>query len=659
MYNQKFNLSIFTKCIAIAIVASHANASADIDRHENMTVTATKQALSITKVDGSIMVKTGEELEKAGITEVKDLIKAFPGVLIHTRGNRTYASTTIRGMNSPDFYSPSINIYVDGIKQDSAFLTQQLLNVERVELLRGSQGAIYGSNAQGGVINIITHKGDETTLAANVNYSNRSQQIGTTLSTHISDNIYADLVLRGVHEDGYIKHLPTNTKDANDTDTKSGMARLHYLPTDSPVSATLSLAIDDLNSHEEWYLSQQEFDSRTTSKDIPELSRHVNTYAFNLNYKFGVHTLSSVTSFQDREIDRTFIGGTWQENQTTLSEELRLQSVYSQNLSSTVGIYAESRDFDGTVNGAPNAVNNTSYALFGQALYALNHELDLTVGLRASQVKSSSKYTGNTWTYDVSDSDLLFSPKLALGWQINMDSRVYISASSGYRPGGFNHAPISSNDQYGYNPEHSLNTEIGWKTSLLDNSISINGALYWIETQDIQLYLGDPGSRALRNLGDARSTGLELEIAYYPTDDLTLTFGGTFGNSEFKDDNLDVATGNNLAGNTLPNAPEKTLIAGLEYFIPQSWMGGELSLIANARYNSKMYFDETNTLSQDGYTLLDLAVQYDFNSFVSLRLYGNNITNEEYKTYSFEMGPSVMSNYGDLQEFGINLKVKW
>lgn len=187
MYRHSFSLSPLSLAV-LAATLSPAVAAHD-HTQEVMIIEATKQDIPLERVDNSVLIKTGEELEKAGIHEVKDLEKVFPGLMIQTRGNRTYANTTIRGVSSPDYYSPTVSIYVDGVLQDSAFLTQQLMNVEQVELLRGPQGTLYGGNAQGGIINIITKKAtDETVASAGVSYSNLSRQIDGSAAVAISED---------------------------------------------------------------------------------------------------------------------------------------------------------------------------------------------------------------------------------------------------------------------------------------------------------------------------------------------------------------------------------------------------------------------------------------------------------------------------------------
>ncbi|MCM5507955.1 MULTISPECIES: TonB-dependent receptor [Vibrio] len=655
MYRHSFSLSPLSLAV-LAATLSPAVAAHD-HTQEVMIIEATKQDIPLERVDNSVLIKTGEELEKAGIHEVKDLEKAFPGLMIQTRGNRTYANTTIRGVSSPDYYSPTVSIYVDGVLQDSAFLTQQLMNVEQVELLRGPQGTLYGGNAQGGIINIITKKAtDETVASAGVSYSNLSRQIDGSAAVAISETTYADFAIRSLKDEGNIRHIPSNTDDANETEDFSGTARFHYLPEQSPLSLTFSVSSAHLDSHEEWYLTQEEYNNKATSQNIPELKRVVNSYALNVGYDLGTTQLTSITAYQNRNVDREYIGGKWVEDQNTFSQEVRANTQFSDDLSTLVGGYYENRRFD--VNtGAQNDIKTDTYALFGQANYALTDSVDLTGGLRASRFSSESDFGGNSaWMIDSYQSDKsenVVSPKAAVGWQVDEDSRIFASLTSGYRPGGFSPVPRSSGDKNGYDAEKSLNGELGWRTILLDHTLHLSGALYWIDTNDIQLYTGNPGSQVLRNMGDAQSKGIELDLAYYPTDDLTLTLGATFGQSTFESGNDDIE------GKTLPYAPDTTAVAGIEYYLPQTWVDGDISIMTNARYTSKIYFDENNTVAQDGYTLVDLAIQYAMNENLSFRLFSNNLTDKEYVTYAYTQNNTRYSNYGTVREVGVNMKLEW
>lgn len=657
MYKISSPRTVIASAILTILGTSYSYAEETPPAMEVVIVEATKFDTPLSQVNNSVVVKTGEELEKAGIYQVKDLEMVFPGLLIQTRGNRTYANTTVRGISSPDYYSPTVSIYVDGVLQDNAFVTQPLINVEKVELLRGPQGTLYGGNAQGGVINIVTRREtDATEVKASALYSNLSQQVDAVAATRLSDSISADIAARYVYDEGDIKHATSRKKDANDADEQALKVRFHYLPNDSKLSATLSVAADKLDSHEEWYLTESEHDSGVKDAPIPKLKRDVNTFALNLGYDLDSSQITSITAYQTREIDREYVYGYYQEDQNKFSQELRLNQQYNDRFSYVVGGYLEYRRLDVSANNARNKLDYDTYALFGQANYQFAPQWDVTLGVRASYLKVNSDFNGNpAWfinPYNKEQTESTVSPKAAIGWQANEDTRLYASITSGYRPGGYNVVPLSNADASGYDAEKSLNGELGWRTNFANQKIDFSGALYWIKTDDIQLYTGTPGHQTLKNMGEALSKGIEAEFAFYPTDDLTITAAGTFGRSTFESNN------STFEGNRLPYAPDTTATLGFNYYLPVTGIKGDISINSQARYNSKIYFNEANSLSQSAYTLVDLSINYDYSEALSISLFSNNITDKDYTTYAFSYGQTY-SNYGTGREVGVKAKYEW
>ncbi|PHM74127.1 TonB-dependent receptor [Xenorhabdus kozodoii] len=402
-----------------------------------LIVTANKRAEALNKVNGSILVKTGEELEQAGITQVQDLERAFPGLQIRTRGNRAYSATTIRGISSPDYYSPSIRIYVDGVPQDHQFLTQELINVERVELLRGPQSTLYGGNAQAGVINIITRSPKEGPwLNLSGNYSKFKQ--GGSFSGSmplVEDILYGSMSLRWVKEPGQLDDPNRGAKNIDSSKTWLGKGKLAFAPEDSPFSAELSFAHEDLNSHKEIYLTDEQFRRKEYNGSIPDLTRRVDSYALKAEYDFGNNVLTSVTAYQDRDIFRDFIGGKWKEKHHATTQELRLNSNYLNRMTSVLGGWFsdETNTHHTSYNGARNKIKGKSLALFGEVKLPITSQWDLTLGGRLSHEKSQIDYLGSDimqiGAFDNQVSSNEFIPKAALGWQLTPDSRFYLSAT--------------------------------------------------------------------------------------------------------------------------------------------------------------------------------------------------------------------------------------
>ncbi len=650
---------IFVVSLPFSVIANDN----DANQLDAIIVDASKHAVVLDRLDNSVIIKSAEELEAANVTQVQDLEKVFPGLVMRTRGNRTFASGTIRGVSSPDFYSPAIQIYVDGIPQDNSFLTQELMNVESVELLRGPQGTLYGGNAQGGIINIITKKAEQ---GGKISLLAADQESGATLtaSTKMGDNFYGDFSFRNYKEEGHIKYTPTRGSDVDDAQTDAGQIRLHYLPDNSPLAVTFTAGSDSLESREEFYLTQAQFDARTATSGLPLLERDVKTYALSIDYDFGDTTLTSISSMQDREINRDFFGGFLNnEDQEAFNQEFRLASAYANGASSVIGVNFKDADFNRISNNnfASNSsitdLNNKSQALFGEVLLPLSSATDLTLGFRASREESDINFNGKTSgiaSFSGSDAENLFSPKAALGWNVGQSSRIYISYTRGYRPGGFNRAVAATTDSKAFDAEKSDNFELGWRCQCADGRLLIDAALYKVDIEDIQLYVGNVGSQSIQNLGEAESEGLEFSMSYQGSNNIDFNLGGTFGESRFTN-SVDTVTNTTYTGNHLPYAPDETVVAGVSYTLPQVGKGN-LIFSVNSNYYADTFFNETNTLSQDSYSLVDASISYQIDDF-NLKFYAKNIEDKEYRTYSFQQGANVLSNYGDGRIVGVNLSL--
>ncbi|PHM38112.1 TonB-dependent receptor [Xenorhabdus innexi] len=637
-------------------------------KEDVLIVTANKQQEALNKVNGSILVKTGEQLEQAGITQVQDLERAFPGLQIRSRGNRTYSATTIRGISSPDYYSPSVQIYVDGVPQDHQFLTQELINVERVELLRGPQGSLYGGNAQAGVINIITRSpknGPWLNLSGNYSRLKRGTSFSGSMPL-IESILYGSTSLRWVKEPGQID--TPNRKDIDSSQTWLGKGQLTFSPDDSPFSAELSFAREDLRSHEELYLTDEQFRRKEYIGPVPYLKRRVDSYALKAEYDFGNSVLTSVTSYQDRDIFRDFIGGKWKEKHHATTQELRLNSHYANGITSVLGSWFSDDNNKHLVGGYPggysnslNTIKTKSLALFGEVKVPFASQWDFTLGGRLSREKSQIAYAGRSGIMKIDAfgnqvSNNEFTPKAALGWQFTPDTRFYISTTKGYKPGGFNHIISVAEDKNAYHTEYSDNYEFGWNTALFDDAVTLNSAVYYIQSKNKQIYVGPPGMQSIRNVGKAESKGIELNSRIKPIKGLSLSLGSSIGKSNFTHA-TNAASGISYNGKRLPYAPDMMLNASIDYLINQTFLPGNLYLNAGARHYSKSYFNEANTLKQNAYTLYDASLNLEMAHGISIRFYGENLGNKKYRASGFQLGNNALSTIGKGLNVGLDMSV--
>ena len=475
---------------------------------EPVTVTANKREQEQDKVDGSVSVRTAEDLKAAGVNTVADLEKVFTGLQIRSRGSSAYANVSVRGVTSPDFYNPAVQIYVDGVPQSSSHFVQTLMDAERVELLRGPQGTLYGSNAYGGVINIITRKTEQASGKVAAGFATRGQSTDASATTPIiPDMLYGDVAVSSSWRDGRIDDATSGEKDVDDSVDRNGRVRLRYAPKGGPLSITVSGQRETLHSNEEVVVANvHDLTSKSSVYAKPRLDKTVDTFALGADYRLGGGTLSSVTSYQDLTLDRFAYGMVQPEEQTTFSQELRYAFGQGGSLSGVVGGFFQNSDFDrhtdpyqGWFGASDNTIKTRSLALFGEATYAVTKQVDLTGGMRYSHDRSeidfrraSSGVAGFAFNNDA-DFDSV-TPKVALGWQATPDHRLYAQVSRGYKPGGFNHAVTIADDAKGYDPETSTNWELGWHGAMLDRRIQANVAAYWIAAEDKQIYINAPGS---------------------------------------------------------------------------------------------------------------------------------------------------------------------
>ncbi|GGF70009.1 TonB-dependent receptor [Azorhizobium oxalatiphilum] len=658
---------------------SGASDSGTIDL-EAVTVTAGKRAQELEKVDGAVSARSGEELQQAGVTTVADLEKVFPGLVIRTRGNRAYANITVRGMSSPDFYNPTVQVYVDGVPQQPSAFTQPLLDVERVEFLRGPQGTLYGRNAYGGVINIITRKAETGRLAVTLNGANLEaggELVGTV--PLVPHSTWLDVGVKAERAFGSISDVSTGANNVDTATDMIGRVALRYAPQGGIFDGSLVVSREHTRSREEIYLLDSKINNReyysATQGPVPLLDRTVTTIAATGNWQLGDVKVTSVTSYQDVDMTRDIAAGpgllmSFPETDRAISQELRAAYDAGGPLAIVGGLFYQNDRFTRNAQGyagfygdSDNVVKTDSYAAFGEATWHITDRLDLTGGLRLSYDETSidfTRYGSNYFGYYAgsfsNSADFTgTTPKISLGYQLTDTTRVYGLISKGYKPGGFNHAVTYPDDANAYDPETAWNYEVGVRTATPDRRIELSTSLYYINSDNKQIYVGPVGFQVIRNVGKAESTGVEVEARWKATDRLSFGATATYGRSTFTD-YVDPTTGTSYNGNTLPYAPNATANLMARYAFDQTLINGTIAAEGAVHYVSKTYFDEANTLSQPDYTTVDASLELAWNSGVSFKLFASNIFDETYRTYSYASGANVFSNVAQGRLVGIELR---
>jgi pesticin/yersiniabactin receptor len=641
-------------------------------------VTASKRTQDLSKVDSSVSVVTGEELEKRGINSVDGLQEVFPGLSIASRGTRIYSNFTVRGLSSPDYFNPTVQVYVDGAPQTSSAFSQPLQNVERVEFLRGPQGALYGANAYGGVINIITKKKNEDHFYLQTTISSKepSVEFGGT-AVVVPKMLFLDFSAGYSYFSGDIRDSTTGHSNINSSRDGSGRATLRYAPEGGDFDASLSYSREILKSHEEVYVLQKDVESRTYSSGfygaIPYLERTVDNLSGQMNYHFGDFTLSSITSWQESDVTRDFASGAgswfvWPQNDKMFTQELRL-SYDGAMFAGTAGLWYSHDDFTSWKNGYPgyygdsiNNVQTDSVAAFGELTWHATDKLDVTGGLRGTYDHSTIDASrddlysnGQGFGFDNSASFKSIQPKFSVGYQLTPDVRLFATVSRGYKPGGFNHSISSSIDSASYHPEYDWNFETGVRSSLFNDDVNLSASLYHIRSTNKQIYVGQIGSQFIRNVGKANSTGIELEAVWRATNKLTISSNAAYGRSDFTEF-TDPYTGATYKGNRVPYAPDATLRTNVAYLLTEDMFGGSLTANGAANYSSKVYFDEANSTGQSAFATFDTSLDFAKKNGFSASVYVKNIADKRYKTSGYIKGDYELGTLGTSRTFGLTLR---
>jgi iron complex outermembrane recepter protein len=299
-----------------------------------------------------------------------------------------------------------------------------------------------------------------------------------------------------------------------------------------------------------------------------------------------------------------------------------------------------------------NKSSNYGVAGFGEVSYQLTKKLKATAGLRYDYEKREATFNGfGDVTFingvfmqvmpdtTVSGNYAAFSPKFALSYAINNRSNIYLSYTRGFRAGGVNAQKLPGNIRQSFDPEYSNNYEIGYKTFLANNKLSIGASAFLIRWNDLQFFnLVAPFTYARENVGNAQSAGVELEISAIPVKGLQLDGSFGYNKTEYKSFSLkrvNFSTGTEtsslIGGNSLSNAPSHTIYFGAqyEYAITKKLKGVVRGEVRNI---GSYYTDIQNRIEQPNYILINSRVGLLYNQY-SLFFWEQNLTDERYLAF--------------------------
>ncbi|WP_062263810.1 TonB-dependent receptor [Endozoicomonas arenosclerae] len=696
--------------LALSIALYGGQLYAETRALEEVIVTAQKREQNLQDTPIAISAFNVSAIEEQGIEDISDISQYLPNVEIApSPGGNTGATISIRGLvtgNPAVTWEPSVGIYVDGV-----FVAKNVgglfdvAELERVEILRGPQGTLYGKNTLGGAINLITRKPSEefggTLKLSSGNYDYKEGFFSLDTG-RLAERAAFNIALSVRQRDGFY-----------DNTSRASEAADEFKKLDT-TAVRLTGSFDITDQLEAFYIFDQSKKDNTPSfaqLDLPgsrverrregandggiEDTSDTFGHALHLTYQLSdIITLKSIsayrsTKFKDAgDYDGTDVIG-FHTVRDVESDQISQEFQWlgkSDRFDYVLGAFYFKEDSDALnpfhLFGNNNVVRNgygvksESHALFGQLDYYLTDQWTLTGGIRWTREEKEaflqrqdntpgSNFGGNISRLQARDDWSNISPTVALTYAFSDDTSVYFKVSEGWKAGGFNgEAPSVEAFKQSYDEEKITAFEAGLKSRWFNDRLQLNTALFQNNVKDLQISNFQGAYSLVDNAGRATMRGIELEAMAVLTNQLT--FNLNYGYLDSKYDSYKDLNGNELKDtNRFTYAPENKISAGLTYHqdlgfanltgrLDYSWVdtiylspnpvAAELTKTGDYRlWNARIALEEIKIGPEQ---TLEIAV------------WGKNLGDEEYRINGITVGGNnngtgAVNYYGDPRTYGI------
>ena len=739
----------FLAAPASAQTTDTGQAAPVVDDDNVIVVTARRREESIQDVPLSITAISGEALAKSGTLEITEIAQEVPNLTLEvSRGTNTTLTAFIRGVGQQDpvaGFEAGVGLYVDDIylnRPQGAVL--DIYDVERIEVLRGPQGTLYGRNTIGGAIKYVTAAlPDETEIKVRGTYGSYNQaDLIVTASTPVSDSLKVGVSGARLSRGGFGDNLVQEGVENYNKDVWGARGTIEF--DNGPLFIRLSgdYVKDNSDPRQGHRLLPGAFSGAPVLDDVYDtragldvVDQEVEAYGGGLTIAYELNdtmTVKSITGYRkdhsttpidfdslpqaDLDVPAIYRNKQFSQELQFLYEGDRLSGVLG-------AYYLDASAFTAfdvalfTTGALPavglpglNAqtlgdVDTKTWSIFGDFTYDLTDQFSLSLGGRYTWDKRTSRILRTTFVGGYSDlfpptdavpiavtSDFNgsatfkeFTPRASLSFKPNANHTFYATYSKGFKGGGFDprgqtsQAPdldgdgdIDYADQYeflSFAPETVDSYEIGWKASLLDDSLFISLAAFKGDYTDVQI----PGSVGVdsngdgisdsfvgitSNAGDADVNGVEFEGRAvvgrnFAGPGSRLTFNWALGVLDAKYNTFIDALGNDVADQRVfQNTPDVTVNTGFDLGIPVA--SGIVDFLGSVSLRSDAsQFELPGPLDQDGYALVDASIVYtDDSDRWSIGIHGKNLFDQRYivSGYDFVTG-SVLGLEGNLTAF--------
>lgn len=657
---------------------------------EEVVITAQKRAENMQDIPVAVSALDETALRDRGFQGVSDLSFMVPSLQFGNFGPVAFVAIRGIGMeNTTAGGDPGVAMHLDGVYIGRPVGTLfNAFDTERVEVLRGPQGTLYGRNATGGSINLITRKPGEEfegQVEATVGDYNL-RRIRGAMNIPISDSVRARIVGFSEDRDGFTDNSVPGGTEANDLDNYGVRGHVSF---DINESASLLLSasfinnggvgtqpevreaypemlagppipgtVDFILNGETLVNNLDEFDEAKGLHESQDNDFLV--VSATLDWEFENFSIKSITAYaestfeshQDTDSSEKALGElVLTEDADQFSQEIQFISNGQSELQWIAGLYYfrengtrfstffESRfDIIAGANGTEAGVKlggdveTTSYAAFAQGTYDISESVAVTLGLRYTDDEKEGTNEnilfGPLFIDEVGTDSQETTGKIAVDWKFSDSSLLYASFARGYKSGGINQvAIVSAGREAIYDPEFVDTFEVGLKSRLLDDRVQLNAAVYTNDYTDLQFQIFQNSGPAAGNAGSATVNGLEIELQALLSDHWALDASAGFMDAEYDElifDDVD------YAGNDLTRAPELTYSIG----VTGDWnfeSGSNIRLRIEGSYTDEIYYSFVNRpgdLASDYYNLNTRVFWTSPSEKLSVELYATNLTDE-------------------------------
>ena len=611
-------------------------------------VTAQKEPADLQRLPLSATGVLKDTLQGAGIRIASEAALLAPNVHYTEFSARKLSNVRMRGIGSSPG-NPGVTTFIDGVPQlNDNTSSVDLLDIERIEFVRGPQSALFGRNTLGGLVNVVTERPSlrqwsGSFVAPFGNYG--STDLRGSVGGPLGDKAAVGFSVGHSEREGFT----TNAVTGNDLDFRSGTtfkAQALFTPrADWEARVIVSgerardgdYALNDLGAlRNNPFQAARDFEGHTDRDVVPTtvLVRHEGPRL----------TLSSTTGVVNwdtedlTDLDYTplpLITRQNTEEAMQFTQEVRLASAANApvRLSDGAALRWQSGVFFFTQNYDQLAVNTFSpfvlsplvpfftrqtspqaaledlgIGVYGQGTLTFGEKLDLTLGARLDHEQKNAQMDTflslaiappSSVTAERNFSSV--SPQLAVAYRVQPSQTLYATVGRGFKAGGFN--PVSPVGNEAYGEEHTWNLEGGVKTAWAGGRVTTNASVFLIDWDDLQLNLPDltvPGQFYIANVGGARSAGVELELNARAH--ARLDVFGTLGYTRARFGDGAVSSGVEVSGNDIPNAPEYTASLGAQF---NHAVNAAVSLYGRGEigFSGAFRYDDLNREGQEAYSL--------------------------------------------------------